>query len=383
MTELNEMCELFCSKLCQDPLIADGIDLASLPNPWGMIALDLVQRHERGEPNDGPALWAAGKGKAWGVTALFLSDLPWKAHVTSSAWIRKNLKAHVEKIRVKRWLKKIQEDPPDVPTIIGQAMELGDGVKENEITTAESAWHEWKEGSAQAVLDLKTRLTNRWHLTSGGLHIVAGRTGMGKSRFLGYIAGEAARLDIPSLVISLEMSAPQVASYTGPRKNLWVFSRSLPVESLCSWVRLAKKRYGIKVVVVDYLQLVSTTKHVQSREQAVATVTRQLKSLALDEQLLILAGSQINRAVEQSSNKRPSLAHLRESGSIEQDSDSVALLYRSEYYLRLEGKAVPCDQQGGVEVILAKQRMTNTGSVFGKWEPKSNTWNWEVGESGF
>ena len=121
--------------------------------------------------------------------------------------------------------------------------------------------------------------------------------------------------------------------------------------------RLKSRHPDLGLVVVDYLQLMSSAGNAENRVQEVSQISRSLKILARDLEVPILALSQLSRAVEQRTDKRPILSDLRESGSIEQDADLVAFIYRDEYYNE------ESDQQGLAEVILAKHRNGPTDSV--------------------
>jgi replicative DNA helicase len=122
--------------------------------------------------------------------------------------------------------------------------------------------------------------------------------------------------------------------------------------------RLKSREPSLGLIVVDYLQLMTSGATAENRVQEVSQISRALKVLARELDVPILAMSQLSRAVEQRHDKRPILSDLRESGSLEQDSDLVGFIYRDEYYLGEES-----DQQGIAEVILAKHRNGPTGTV--------------------
>src|SRR5205807_2784870 len=114
---------------------------------------------------------------------------------------------------------------------------------------------------------------------------------------------------------------------------------------------------SLGLIVVDYMQLMTSGVSAENRVQEVSQISRSLKILARDLDVPILALSQLSRAVEQRHDKRPILSDLRESGSIEQDADLVIFIYRDEYYNE------ESDQQGLAEVILAKHRNGPTDAV--------------------
>ena len=122
--------------------------------------------------------------------------------------------------------------------------------------------------------------------------------------------------------------------------------------------RLKSREPNLGLIVVDYLQLMTSGSSAENRVQEVSQISRALKVLARELEVPILAMSQLSRAVEQRHDKRPLLSDLRESGSLEQDSDLVFFVYRDEYYLGEES-----DQQGVAEIILAKHRNGPTGMV--------------------
>ena len=135
--------------------------------------------------------------------------------------------------------------------------------------------------------------------------------------------------------------------------------------------RLAKEQNGLGLIVIDYLQLIEGSNK-ESRQQEVSEISRQLKKLAKELSVPILALSQLSRGVEQRQDKRPVLSDIRESGSIEQDADIVAFLYRDDYYERQDGNdddegATSVEDNdtdaGPVELIIEKNRAGSRGTV--------------------
>ena len=164
-------------------------------------------------------------------------------------------------------------------------------------------------------------------------------------------SGRLAQDDWPRLTAACDklMKAPIYVDDTG----------SITMMELRSKARRLKSREPqLGLIVVDYLQLMSTGASVENRVQEVSQISRQLKVLARDLDVPILALSQLSRAVEQRHDKRPILSDLRESGSLEQDADLVLFVYRDEYYNGEES-----EQQGLAELHLAKHRNGPTGMV--------------------
>lgn len=244
-------------------------------------------------------------------------------------------------------------------------------------------------GGAQGLPTGFTRfdeMTNGLH--KGDLVIVAGRPSMGKTSFAMNIA-EYAALDqrLPVLVFSMEMSAEQlgirvVSSFgrvdqqklrTAQMDDMdWSkFSSALGIIQeaplyidetgglspldLRSRARRVAGRHGLSLIVVDYIQLMQIPGS-ESRTNEISEISRNLKSLAKELNVPIIALSQLNRGVENRDNKRPRMADLRESGGIEQDADVIVFIYRDEVY----NKDTP--DKGTAELIIAKQRNGPTGT---------------------
>jgi replicative DNA helicase len=161
-------------------------------------------------------------------------------------------------------------------------------------------------------------------------------------------------------------------------------SPALTVSALRTRARRLKRQHGLALIVVDYLQLLqgSAARRNENRVQEISEITRGLKTLAKELEVPVLALSQLSRAVEQREDKRPQLADLRESGTIEQDADVVMFIYREEYYLirseptyraeeddgkfanrRATWEARMAEVEHKAEVIIAKQRHGPTGKV--------------------
>src|SRR5262249_53306490 len=120
--------------------------------------------------------------------------------------------------------------------------------------------------------------------------------------------------------------------------------------------RRLKLRHGIKIVFVDYLQLIEPDNRRDNRQEQVANISRRLKFLARELQIPVVALAQLNRNPEDRQGGKPRLSDLRESGSIEMDADTVMLLHRPEMY-------EPGQHEGTTEVIIAKQRNGPTGEI--------------------
>jgi len=143
-------------------------------------------------------------------------------------------------------------------------------------------------------------------------------------------------------------------------------SPSLAPLELRAKARRLMSQHGLDLIIVDYIQLMHSSVRAENRQQEISLITRNLKALAKELDVPVIALSQLSRAVEQrGGEKRPQLADLRESGAIEQDADLVLLLYREEFYRTHLERNDPkfLEVQGQAEVIIAKQRNGPTGTV--------------------
>jgi replicative DNA helicase len=134
-------------------------------------------------------------------------------------------------------------------------------------------------------------------------------------------------------------------------------SPNLTMMEIRAKARRLKQRHDLKLVVVDYLQLMTSGKRVESRQQEVSEFSRHLKLLAKELEVPVVAISQLNRGPEQRTDKRPMLADLRESGSLEQDADMVLLLNRPDAWERDDPRA------GEADLIIAKHRAGPTSTI--------------------
>ena len=227
-------------------------------------------------------------------------------------------------------------------------------------------------------------------LHPGQLIILAARPAVGKSTLALDIARNASiRHKKPVIFFSLEMGRAEIAMrLLSAESRIYIQAMRKGNLSDNDWSRIASvrgeinsaplyiddspnmtlveirakcrrlaKRVGLEMIVIDYIQLMTSGKKVESRQQEVSEFSRALKLLAKELGVPVIAISQLNRNSERSENKKPELSHLRESGSLEQDADVVVLLHREDMAKREE------ERDGLAELIVAKQRNGPTGPV--------------------
>lgn len=242
-------------------------------------------------------------------------------------------------------------------------------------------------GLTSGFIDLD-RVTSGWQKSD--FIILAARPAMGKTALALNMAQNAAiETGEPVAVFSLEMSKEQLVNRMisslaeidqqtlrngriygddwiqlvnaiAPLAEAPIYIDDTPaisVREVRAKARRLKAEHGLSLLIIDYLQLMGSTGRIESRQQEVSQISRSLKALARELDIPIIALSQLSRSVEQSQEKKPSLSHLRESGSLEQDADIVMFIYRDEYYNE------ESEKKGIAEIIIAKHRNGATGSV--------------------
>jgi len=276
--------------------------------------------------------------------------------------------------------------------------------------------------SDQGIIGVPTGLTDLDEKL-GGLHksdliIIAGRPSMGKTALATNIAYYAAKNMQTNnekgsvAFFSLEMSSEQLSTrilseqarissheirtgkateetlnrYIETSRNIYDLplyideSPAIAISTLSNRARRIKRLFGLKLIVVDYIQLMRTnTNRMDGRVQEISEITQGLKALAKELNLPVIALSQLSRAVEQRDDKIPKLSDLRESGSIEQDADVVLFVYREQYYLEnkepkqgsiehAEWQSKMNDIHGLANLIIGKHRHGSTGTVHVEFE---------------
>ncbi|MDP8234232.1 MAG: replicative DNA helicase [Candidatus Saelkia tenebricola] len=280
----------------------------------------------------------------------------------------------------------LDESEQAIFEIVGHKMEgkiisMKDLIKSS-ITTIDNLYQRQSQ-----ITGVPTSFTEFDSLTAGlqnsDLIIAAGRPSMGKSAFVCCIAEHVAlEENLGVAIFSLEMSKeqlvhrilcshahvnahkvrrgfltpedwPKLTSAAGKLADAPIYiddTAGTSILELRAKARRLKAHHDIKLIIVDYMQLMRSSRRFENRQQEISEISRSLKDLARELKVPLVAVSQLSRAAEMRQDHRPQLSDLRESGAIEQDADVVVLLYREEYYH-------PTEENAGVsEVIIAKQR---------------------------
>ncbi len=249
-------------------------------------------------------------------------------------------------------------------------------------------------GIATGFIDLDYRTAG---MQPSDLILIAARPSMGKTAFALNIAQHIAfKLNQTVAIFSLEMSKEQLvnrlfslesrvdsqhlrtgnlsdAEWESLIESAGVIGKSnliiddtpgISISELRSKCRKYKLEHDLKIIIIDYLQLMSGSgRNSDSRQQEISDISRSLKALARELDVPVVALSQLSRAVEQRPDHRPMLSDLRESGAIEQDADVVMFIYRDDYYNK------DTDKKGIAEIIIAKQRNGPIGTIELVWLP--------------
>ncbi len=247
--------------------------------------------------------------------------------------------------------------------------------------------HDGEMAGLSTFTDLDKLLSG---MHNSDLIICAARPGMGKTSLCLNIATKIAmEQEVPVAIFSLEMSKDQLVhriwageamvdqhklrtgkldddewkrliEAAGSLSDVPIFIDDTPGISameIRAKARRLKTEKNLGLVIIDYLQLMQSHRRVENRQQEITQISMALKALARELDIPVLALSQLSRAVEQSSDKKPNLSHLRESGALEQDSDVVLFIHRPEYY------DDETERKGIAEIIVAKHRHGPTGTV--------------------
>ncbi len=262
------------------------------------------------------------------------------------------------------------------------------------------------ESEGKGFMGVRTGFAELDEMTNGfqkgEMIVLAARPSMGKTAMALNLMEQVAQHGTPSLMFSLEMGKQQLiqrmlcalgqidsqkmrrhmlssGDYTRLMAACDVISKlsmfiddtpGLSLLAMRSKARRLKERYGIGFIVIDYLQLMSSGTRVESRQIEVSEISRGIKAMARELDVPVLCLSQLNRAAEQREGHRPRMSDLRESGSIEQDADVVAMLHREEYYHKADPNWADenPDKVGAAELIMAKQRNGPTGTCNLIWD---------------
>ena len=342
------------------------------------------------------------------------------ANLASSVSTTENIKYYANIIKQKALLRKLisastkickeaYDDSEDIDDILNRSEQLiydvsaakekndilpvSDIVMEAYDKMVENSLNSGKVNGLDTGFDMLNLSTGGFH--GGELILIAGRPGMGKSSFAVNIAEHAAFKNNETVAIfNLEMPKTQIVNRIMCSQAMvdskkvksgdissedWISigramnkfyqaplyiddSSTISVSEIRAKCRRLKQTKNLKLIVIDYLQLMQSSKRTESRQQEISDISRSLKILSKELDVPVVALSQLSRNVENRSDKRPMLADLRESGAIEQDADIVMFLYRDEYYNK------ESEDKGLAECIIAKHRNGETGMFKLGWQ---------------
>lgn len=371
---------------------------------------------EKGEPIDATTMVSALTNQG---EIKEIGGLNYVAELVNSTPTSKNVEHYAKLVREKATLRKVIADLSDSLSSAYQGdVSIGDIIAKTEKSLLDISNQNAGTGfrNVDDILDTHMQIVETRSQTDGfvtglstgfvgldkittGLHegnliILAARPAMGKTALSLNVAKYVATIERkPAVIFSLEMGAEEliermlasegmVPAYhlkTGnlstdewkrlvqAQNNLYdapIFvddTAGIRISEIRSNARkLAQEMGGLGVIIIDYLQLITGAKG-ENRQQIVSEISRELKILAKDLKVPVIALSQLSRAVEQRQDKRPMLADLRESGSIEQDADIVAFLYREAYYQKEQADSQEANNV--TELILEKNRHGSLGTV--------------------
>ncbi len=347
----KELCVLAC---LFDPAAFEVVASTLQPSDFSVaesrhLYLAAKQMYDAGKVDqwlDPVAVLDTCRANGWDVSwqvIVSAHELPWQSTHVAYHCHRLLMESRLDRLR--RLGESLKESDDASDEFIGEQITALEQVRENStelpVVTAAEAVREMLEIRAnpakkQAIGFVAIDNTMKGGVKDGHLIVVGGRPGAGKSALMAQFAVHAAKKNRPALIVSLEMTAAEFVERMATSMNipeieqlpLFMTETVNDLDKILSLARVMVRRHKIRMMVVDYLQLIkSTGSYKATREQQVSNCTRALKMLAKELKIPVIVGSQLNRESEKGS-KRPTLADLRESGAIEQDADIVFLLSR-------------------------------------------------------
>ncbi len=399
--------------------VVESLRVADFYKPAHSLIFDaILDLYAKGEPAD--PITVSGELDRMGQIAR-VGGASYLHHLTSTVPTAANASYYAQIVAEKAILRRLVEAGTSIVRLGygGAAGEMGGGEVDQIVDRAQAELYDVTERRTsedyvilddllQPTLDEIDAIANNGGMSSGvptgyadldaltnGLHpgqmvIIAGRPGMGKSTVAMDIARSAAiKNKMTSVFFSLEMSKTdltmrllaaeaeikfsqmrggsmtdrdwqKIVRRMGEISDAPLFiddSPNMTIMEIRAKARRLKQRHDLKLVVVDYLQLMTSGKKVESRQQEVSEFSRQMKLLAKELEVPVVALSQLNRASEQRTDKRPLLSDLRESGSLEQDADLVILVHRPDAWDSEDPRA------GEADLIVAKHRNGETRTI--------------------
>ena len=387
-------------------VILDPTSIAKYPVQLDEISGDLkplysaiCRRIINDEPVDLVNLCMSLKGESWWPGSDRVSDMPKMAVTASHAGVyaRKLIESR-RKIALKEWYVRA-ENIVESDSVAVAVSKLGGGLAsmlehdpKPPFESFEAVGNEYlKEGGRDnSIKTGNSFIDKRWYLDRGGLHVVAARTGVGKTSFLCWVTAQLLQSGNTVLMFSVEQNKEQI---TGKFLNGWAkgvpdnydmafeVHKSKPlyindtpgmtIESMMLIANLASRQFKLDAIVVDYMQMIRSEQRFRGNHELVSHVSLMLKEMARRNNCPVISAAQVNRGPEDRADKRPELSDLRGSGTIEQDADSVIMLYRDEYYKQdTEG-----EDKWLTEVTIKKQRQRDRAQMECTWNRETGQWD--------
>jgi len=370
------------------------LDLYSKSEPADLITLsDILQKKGQLDEVGGPA-----------YLSQLVDSVPAASNIVNYARIIKEKSVLRKIVNVSLEIATTAlEDVKDVDNFIDKAEKQIFEITENRV---KRGYYELKEVTSQVLIEIMKRIKDKHHITGvstgyknldlsmsgfqpANLIIIASRPSVGKTALGTNIALNAAlQQEVPVGFFTIEMSKEEVvkrmlcshakidsqrlrSGYLTDKEAERLLTAAKEIEKAPIYIddtstisvlelrakaRRLKAEHDVGIIFVDYLQLVQGPRDVDTREQEISYISRSLKSLSKELNIPVVAMAQLSRQAEMKQNERPKLAHLRESGAIEQDADLILFLYREDFYN-------PKSQSKITEVIIGKNRNGPTDVV--------------------
>lgn len=392
-----------CAMLKPQILFDYPISANSIEPRFKDLYNEILTRVFSGKPIDDAALSCDCRKESWWPGVVEVSDLPIKAISPARAKYHADaLMEQFQRNRLKDWhvsaAQMIETLPPSeaVAQLESGLVGIISGESEPSYSTLDHATTKMlaDDKFTERVLISDPVLDAHWFLDRSALHIIGGRTSMGKTAFALWLTAQMLQTGKRVFYFTIEMNSSAVLrrlfrilangiedafDETVRRCRLLPLLISdrpgMTIEDIALMTRAAEMRSARPdCVVVDYLQLIKSRERFQSRERQVSQMAADFKEMAKRLKCPVICLAQINRETEGAADPRPKLSNLRESGDIENHADSVVLIHRPEYNAHQRWKTVKEQDRGKAELLIAKQRSHAVANLGAYFDAASGLW---------